>query len=144
MNSSEKVAYLKGLMEGMELNTASGEGKLFSVIAEILGELASDVEDLESDLDDLSEDVDTISDDLSDVEDQLRENGWEDGDEELEDEEPSFFRVTCPVCGKAITVDEDVLDLGTVQCPHCGEMMEFDLENVEAVDFPEGEPEEDN
>ena len=35
MTSSEKVAYLKGLMEGMELNTESGEGKLLSVIADI-------------------------------------------------------------------------------------------------------------
>ena len=141
MTSSEKVAYLKGLMEGMELNTDAGEGKLLSVIADILGEVASDLEDLENDFQDLSEDVDTISDDLSDVEDILRESGLDedDGDfEELDEDEPQFFRVTCPACGKAITVDEDVLVLGSVQCPNCGEMMEFDLDNVEALeDGPE-------
>ena len=134
MTSSEKVAYLKGLMEGMELNREAGEGKLFSVIAEILGEMAEDIEDIESDLYDLSEDVDAISDDLSDVEDRLGEDGgsWDmerDGeDEEDEDEEPVFFEITCPSCENTITVDEDVIELGRVQCPNCGEMMEFDLD----------------
>ena len=125
MTSSEKVAYLKGLMEGMELNRESGEGKLFFAIADILGEMAEDIEDIEGDLYELSEDVDAISDDLSDVEDQLR--GAEDSGEEDGDEEPVFFEVTCPACEKTITVDEDVIELGRVQCPNCGDMMEFHL-----------------
>ena len=134
MTSSEKVAYLKGLMEGMELNRESGEGKLFSIMAEILGEMAEDIEDIESDLYDLSEDVDAISDDLSDVEDLLREDDKA-GDEDWEDDEddaPQFFEVTCPSCSNTITVDEDVLSLGAVQCPNCGEMMEFDLGDTDA------------
>ena len=32
MGISEKVAYLKGLMEGMNLNADSNEGKLFSEV----------------------------------------------------------------------------------------------------------------
>ncbi|MBQ9413249.1 MAG: hypothetical protein IJU29_09175 [Oscillospiraceae bacterium] len=140
MTTSEKAAYLKGLMEGMELNTDAGEGKLFSVIADILADLAADVEDLESDLYDLSEDVDHISDDLSDVEDLLANDDWdedEDGDEDEEDGEPQFFEVTCPACENTITVDEDVLALGTVQCPNCGEMMEFDLLDIDEEDGKE-------
>ncbi|MBR1660438.1 MAG: hypothetical protein IJ705_08975 [Oscillospiraceae bacterium] len=133
MTSAEKVAYLKGLMEGMELKRDSGEGKLLSVIADILGDMAEDIEDLESDLYDLSEDVDAISDDLSDVEDILRDGGdWEDDGED--DGEPRFYEVTCPACNNTITVDEDVLALGRVQCPNCGDMMEFDLEDVDADD----------
>ena len=138
MTSSEKVAYLKGLMEGMELNRDAGEGKLLAIIAEILGEMAEDIEDIESDLYDLSEDVDAISDDLSDVEDLLRgeDEDWYD-DEDEEDAEPQFFDVTCPACGKTITVDEDVIELGSVQCPNCGEMMEFDLDSLDDEDDPE-------
>ena len=133
MTSSEKVAYLKGLMEGMELNRDAGEGKLLSLIAEILGEMAEDIEDIESDLYDLSEDVDAISDDLSDVEDLLR-GGDEDWYDDGEDEEPQFFDVTCPACDKTITVDEDVIELGSVQCPNCGEMLEFDLDRLDGDD----------
>ena len=133
MTTSEKVAYLKGLMEGMKLDTETNEGKLLSVIADILGDMAEDMEDMASDLFDLGEDVDAISDDLSDVEDYLvgdeddeDEEDWD--EEEEDDEEPLFFEVTCPSCEKTITVDEDVLNLGAIQCPNCGEMMEFEFD----------------
>lgn len=144
MTTSEKVAYLKGLMEGMKLDKDSDEGKLFSVIADILADMAEDIEDVESDLCDLSEDVDAISDDLSDVEDYLCDEDDEccgcccdddydeDEDEDDEDgEEPMFFEVTCPSCDKTITIDEDVLNLGSIQCPNCGEMLEFEFDEDE-------------
>lgn len=143
MTTSEKVAYLKGLMEGMKFDTESNEGKLLSVIVDILGDIAEDVEEVASDLFDLSEDVDAISDDLADVEDYLcDEADWDDEDddedyeewdEEDEDEEPTFFEVTCPACDKTITVDEDVLNLGAIQCPSCGEMMEFEFDEDDGL-----------
>ena len=134
MTTTEKVAYLKGLMEGMKLDTETNEGKLLTVIADILADMASDMEDLSGDLADLAEDVDAISDDLSDVEDYLCDEDWDDEDDEDEEdeeddeEEPLFFEVTCPACDKTITVDEDVLNLGSIQCPNCGEMMEFEFD----------------
>ena len=143
MTTAEKVAYLKGLMEGMNIDRESNEGKLFSVIADILNDVALDIEDLESDLYDLGEDVDAISDDLSDVEDYLFEDDddddddYDDDDEDYdEDEEPLFFEVTCPACENTITVDEDVVNLGAIQCPNCGEMLEFE--------FDEDDEEEDD
>jgi len=149
MTSSEKVAYLKGLMEGMKLDEASDTGKLLKVIADILGDMAEDIEDVESDLYDLSEEVDAISDELGDLEEYLGvedeededELDWDDEDEdEDDDEEPVFYEVTCPACKKTITVDEDVLALGSIQCPNCGEMMEFEIEDAEAEE--DGEPED--
>ena len=48
MTISEKVAYLKGLAEGLDLDTTkSKEGKLISVMIGIMEELAMSVEDLE-------------------------------------------------------------------------------------------------
>ena len=133
MTTTEKVAYLKGLMDGMKLDTETDEGKLLKVIADILTDMADDMEDLASDLYDLGEDVDAISDDLSDVEDYLCDDDWDEDDDEededeADDEEPLFFEVTCPSCEKTITVDEDVLNLGSIQCPNCGEMMEFEFD----------------
>ena len=140
MTTSEKVAYLKGLMEGMKFDTETDEGKILSTIVDILGDMAEDMEDMASDLFDLGEDVDAISDDLSDVEDFLCDEDWDDEDDEDwddedwdeededDDEEPLFFEVTCPSCEKTITVDEDVLNLGSIQCPNCGEMMEFEFD----------------
>jgi ribosomal protein S27E len=135
MTTTEKVAYLKGLMEGMKLDTETNEGKLLTVIADILADMASDMEDLSGDLADLAEDVDAISDDLSDVEDYLcDEDDEDDEDAEDDEEEPLFFEVTCPACDKTITVDEDVLNLGSIQCPNCGEMMEFEFDEDDEDD----------
>lgn len=142
MTTAEKVAYLKGLMEGMNIDRETNEGKLFSVIADILNDVALDIEELESDIYDLGEDVDAISDDLSDVEDYLFEDEDEDDedyndDDEFdydEDEEPLFFEVTCPACENTITVDEDVVNLGAIQCPNCGEMLEFEFDEDEEED----------
>ncbi len=138
MTTTEKVAYLKGLMEGMKFDTETNEGKLLSVIADILGDMAEDMEDLAGDLYDLGETVDAISDDLSDLEDAFIDEDWDEEDDEDDDmdedwdedddEEPLFFEVTCPACEKTITVDEDVLNLGSIQCPNCGEMMEFEFD----------------
>ena len=140
MTVTEKVAYLKGLMEGMQLDTTTNEGKILAAVVDILADMADDLEDVASDLYDLGEDVDAISDDLSDVEDYLCDDDWDDEDddydedEEDDDEEPLFFEVTRPACEKTITVDEDVLNLGTIQCPNCGEMMEFEFDEDDEED----------
>jgi len=81
MTTSEKLAYLKGLMDGMKFDKKSDEGKLFNAIVDILSGMAEDIEDVASDLYDLGEDVDAISDDLSDVEDYLAGEDWDDEDE---------------------------------------------------------------
>ncbi len=149
MTTSEKVAYLKGLMEGMELDKDSKEGKLFLAIADILEDLALDIEDLEENSLDLAEEIDAISDDLADVEDLIFDDDFDDDDFDDDDdcecgcgcgccgdddEEPMFFEVTCPACENTITVDEDVLDLGAIQCPNCGEMLEFEFDEDEDED----------
>ena len=151
MTTNEKVAYLKGLMEGMELDTSSKEGKLFKLIAEILEDLALDVEDLEENSYDLAEEIDALSDDLADVEDIIFDEYDDDDDDDCDydcecccgcgddededyDEEPLFFEVTCPGCDKTITIDEDVLNLGAIQCPGCGEMLEFELDEDDEED----------
>ena len=55
MEISEKVAYLKGLAEGLALDTESKEGKLIAAIIDVL--------------DDMSEKFSEIDDELCDVED---------------------------------------------------------------------------
>ena len=64
MTASEKVAYLKGLAEGLDIDKKSKEGKLFAAIIDTLEELAGDIADLESNAWDLGEAIDQVSDDL--------------------------------------------------------------------------------
>lgn len=121
MTISEKVAYLKGLAEGLDLDTTkSKEAKLISVMIGILEEVGLSIEDLEDNTAALGEEIDAISEDLSDVEEIVY-------DEDEDDEEDDFFEVECPNCGAEIDIDEDILDEGTVECPACGEKFVIDL-----------------
>lgn len=125
MTISEKVAYLKGLAEGLELDTAkSKEAKLISVMIGILEEIGLSIEDLEESVDDLGEEIDAVSDDLSDVEEVVF-------DEDEDDIDEDFFEVECPNCGADIEIDSDVLEAGVVECPGCGEKFAIDLTDEE-------------
>ena len=44
MGISEKVAYLKGLMEGLNIDEQTNEGKLFTAIVDVLDEIALEIE----------------------------------------------------------------------------------------------------
>ena len=121
MGISEKVAYLKGLMEGMNLNADSNEGKLFLAIADVLDEIALEVEDLTDEVMELGDGLDVISDDLGDVEDIVYdedEDDYED-EEDDEDDEEECYATTCPECEEEIFFDDSVLEDGKVECPNC-------------------------
>ena len=130
MAISEKVAYLKGLAEGLALDAETKEGKLISAIIDILEDVAYDIEDLEENALDLAEEIDAISDDLALIEDIVYDE--EDCDEC--DDEDEMYTVVCPSCNEEIVVDEDILDLGEIECPNCGEKLEFDFEDDEEED----------
>ena len=114
MTISEKVAYLKGLAEGLNLDTEkSKEGKLISVMIGILEEVGLSLEDLDENTTALGEELDAVSDDLADVEEIVY------GDDEDEDE--------CGCGGEDLEIDESVLETGSVECPNCGEKFAIDL-----------------
>ena len=151
MTTSEKVAYLKGLADGMGVEDA-GQGKLTKVIIDILEDLALDLADTKDALVDLTDGVEEISEDLAELENEFYESpccscGGEDDededDEEDEDEDTVFYSVECPGCGFKLTVDEDILADGDFECPECGEVIDFKNAKVEEVVFDEEEDEEE-
>ena len=130
MTTAEKVAYLKGLTEGLGIDPEQKEGKILTTILDILEDLAIDQEDLAADIAELDEGLDAVSDDLEDVETVLFGDEEEDDEDDIEDwdGETAFYECECPACGETVTFDEDVLAKGSIQCPACGETLEFDLD----------------
>ena len=125
MTISEKVAYLKGLAEGLDLDTQkSKEGKLISVMIGILEEVALSIEELDEDILALGEEIDALSDDLADVEDVVFEDDEDDMDE---DEDEDFFEVECPTCAEPLVIDEEALAEGIIVCPSCNSKFSLDL-----------------
>ena len=144
MSITEKVAYLKGLAEGMDLDTEKKEGKLLAAIIDVLEDIALELADIEDAQEELGEGLDAVSDDLEDVEDLLYgedDEDDEDSEYELDDlgEDEECYATTCPTCEESIYFDESVLEDGEVICPNCGEKLEFDLESLDEDDGEDGE-----
>ena len=137
MGITEKVAYLKGLADGLNLDKDSKEGKLFAAIIDVLDDMALEIEDMQELQMELSEGLDAVSDDLEDIEDIVYEE-WDEDDDEDEDEEDEeeedsedCYATTCPTCEEEIFFDESILEEGEVVCPNCGERLEFDLTSIQ-------------
>ena len=149
MTISEKSAYLKGLMDGLKLNTESDEGKMIAAIVDLLGDVTKKVVDIEDttiaisdELDEIEEDLDAIEDYIldEDEDDEEDEDDWsyEEDDEDDEDdseegfdfgdEETTVYEVQC-ACGNIIDFDEEVLESGSIVCDKCGETLEFSFED---------------
>ena len=154
MTISEKSAYLKGLMDGLQLDTQKAEGKMIAAIVELLGDVTkklTDVEDttiaISDELDEIEEDLDAIEDFILDEEDEDYEDDFDDEDEEEDDEDEddfddaeegfdfgdedtTIYEVEC-ACGNIINFDEETLEAGSIVCPDCGELLEFTTEDEE-------------
>ena len=149
MTTSEKVAYLKGLVEGFGLAGGdSKESKILAQILDILEDLSLDVDDLDASVEELNEGLDAVSDDLEDVEDTVY--GEDEDDESFDDEyyeddadeDEDCYATTCPTCEETIYFDESVLEDGQVICPNCGEKLEFDLTSLDEAPEDGGDDQE--
>ena len=68
MTLTEKVAYLKGLAAGLDLDKESKEAKIFDAMFDILEDMALTVTDIDEDLSSVEELVDAIDEDLDELE----------------------------------------------------------------------------
>jgi ribosomal protein S27E len=131
MELFEKVAYLKGLAEGLALDTETKEGKLIAAIIDVLDDMCAELAVMQEELYDVEDGLDAVSDDLSEVEEVLYE-ALEDEEEDDEDDDTEWFETTCPDCEEEILFDEDELEAGEIICPNCGAKLEFDLSDLAA------------
>lgn len=129
MTVSEKVAYLKGLAEGLALDESKPETKIINAMMDVLDELALSVAELEDGMDLLSEQVDAVDEDLDELESFVYED-LDDCccDDCCDDDEEEYYDVECPGCGEVICVDRDILEEGSINCPKCNELLEFEVE----------------
>lgn len=131
-----KVAYLKGLADGMQLDYSTNEGKLLKAILDVLDDMALAVDDIEEVQEQLSEQVDEMDEDLAEIESLIYGTdddqcgcGDEDDEEDYEDdeeEEEISAEFDCPHCGETIDLTNAFMKKDTVLCPHCGKEIEIE------------------
>ena len=152
MNLSERIAYIRGLAEGLKLDESKDEVKVINAIIDLLEDMAYDVVDMEDIVDEVCNQVDEIDEDLAEVEEEVYGEDYEgdwfddyDVDDEDDfdpfDDDEAYYEVTCPACNETTIVDEDALIEGELDCPYCGAEIEFDFseldEDIEALNEAE-------
>lgn len=144
---SDKVSYLRGLMDGMGIDDSTKEGKILKLMAEILDEMAVTVEDISDEVDSVVDLIDMIDEDLCEVEDDLYEFDDEEDYDELDDDydeeeivyddeeseefdfdDEAMYECCCPSCGDSITISESIVEKGSMKCPNCNTLIEFNYE----------------
>ena len=144
---SEKAAYLKGLMDGLEIDDSTKEGKVLLALYDVVSEICETVDTIDADVDDIVEFCSTIDEDLAEVEDELYGEDCDcdcccDGDCDCDEcdcdcDDDCTYEVVCPTCGDTIELNDLMLEDGSVECPNCGELLEFDLEEEETDESEE-------
>lgn len=122
MTISEKIANLKGFIEGIELDTTKPENKIIAKIADILEDMAYEIEDMEDSIDTLGDYAEELDEDLGDLEEYVYDDECCCDDEcDCCDDDcdcGEFYEVECPECGETINIDGD-LDADELICPAC-------------------------
>jgi ribosomal protein S27E len=136
----EKVAYLQGLTNGMDINSDTREGRLLINVVDVLEDIAEAVEGVRLQQNDLEQFVETIDEDLTVLEDDYYDidietvdaNEADYGDEDGID----FVEVECPSCHEKVHFEEELLldDEGIeISCPNCGGIVydtDFDIVDI--------------
>ncbi|MBO4524844.1 CD1247 N-terminal domain-containing protein [Ruminococcus sp.] len=147
MKLTEKMSYLKGLIDGLEIDTSTKEGKVLLQMSEVMSELVLYVDDLQSQVDELTELCDILDEDLGQVEDdfydcdecdgdcdECDDDDWDD-EYDFDDDDDGLYEITCPTCGDTILLDEGMIEEGSMNCPNCNELLEFDYDDLTIEDF---------
>ncbi len=147
MTITEKAAYLKGLVEGQGMDPETGEGKLWNVLSELVGDLAAEVRDLRANQEELSDSVENVEIGLEYLEDLVQDDfdGDDDEDGDFEDigyDDRGTRGDVYPFPGSSYDdsddpeepengVEDDEEIYYEAECPGCGEIIEFDDETLE-------------
>ena len=133
MDILEKVAYIKGLAEGLSLDSSKPEGKVLNAIIDLLSDVCETIADMDDEVATLGDYIEEIDHDLGDVEEDIYGDDCDDDccdccDDDCCDDEccdccdddcDCFMEAMCPHCGEAITFDNEIEPEDLI-CPACG------------------------
>ena len=119
MNITEKAAFAKGLIEGLDLDVSTPSGKMIQQLTSLISDMADEIAVLKERVNTLSDYVEELDEDLGSVEELLYDDASDDDDDD-DDDDTDFYEVECPSCGETVCFD-DTIDPSSVTCPACGE-----------------------
>ncbi|MDR0197028.1 MAG: hypothetical protein LBI36_02240 [Oscillospiraceae bacterium] len=134
MNISEKVAYIKGLTDGLKIDDGTNEGKIILALIDVMKDVARELEAIDETFDDMAEIISDIEESVYEIEDEVF------GSDELPDFNfgDELYEITCRDCNNTVSVDMSMLDDGFVKCPNCGNEIEFDIDIIDSDECDSG------
>ena len=140
MENIEKVAYLRGMLEGMKFDADSDMGKIVLKLIDIVDDLAHDLTDAEERADVMADDIDELDHDLGEVEEYVYGDDCDCCDDDDcdcccdDDDDDDLYELECPNCGDKIYITEDMLN-GSIECPNCNTK----IDDIEVEDEDESD-----
>lgn len=134
MTISERVAYIKGLAEGLKLDPEKPETRIINELISLMDDVAEEIGDVSNIVDELAEYAEELDHDLGDVESYVFEcdDDDEDDDYDYDDDEcgcgccgDDWDECDCDCDDDEFDEDFDEDDLYEIECPHCGETVVF-------------------
>ncbi len=136
MDILEKCAYIKGLAEGLNIDTTKPEGKVLNAIIDLLSDITATIADMDDEVATLGDYIEEIDHDLGDVEEYLYDEDCDCDcdddcdcccdddcdcccDDDCDCEDCDYMEAMCPSCGEQICFDNE-LDPKDLICPACG------------------------
>ena len=80
----EKISYLKGLADGLDVKADTKEGKLFNAMLEVIEEIADGMSDIVEEQEEMNEYLDLLDEDLTTIEEELFDDVEIDEDEDYD------------------------------------------------------------
>jgi len=127
---SEKVSYLQGLSEGLNISDGNPQGKIISGILSVLEDISGTLAEVRSELNTVREYIESVDDDLFELEENIKK-------------EQDVIEVKCDNCGEELVFDADVMDdedVIEIICPRCNEVV---FVNDGSFDFEYGDFEDE-
>ncbi|NLO22137.1 MAG: AraC family transcriptional regulator [Syntrophomonadaceae bacterium] len=109
---SEKVSYLQGLYEGLNVSETGSHGKILSGLLQVMEEMAETVENMQQEMHNMEEYLEDLDEEIMDLEEKIwGAHAW---DEDILD-------IKCHNCGEQLFVDTGFLDDDVLEitCPNC-------------------------
>jgi DNA-directed RNA polymerase subunit RPC12/RpoP len=122
------------MANGMKIDDSTNEGKLALALLDVLKDVADELDMIDEKIEEMDEELDEMAEIIGDLEEQVEEleaeiygdlddmglDGLGFGDD--------LYEITCSECDNTVSVDMSMLDDGSINCPNCGEKIEFNID----------------
>ncbi len=119
MDLKERASYIRGLVDGLDPDFSTKEGRILKEMLTLLSDICDTVVDHSDDIDQIYDEIDAIDQDLTTMEEMT---GCGCNDEDFDDS--GIYEIVCPECKEVVCMDEDTLSNEDLCCPSCGAKFE--------------------